>query len=375
MACIRKRRGKLVLDWRDARRRRRWQEFADTKEGRQAAEIALGDVQRARRSGSTTDDKVTVGQFTDGWLRIVARTVTPQTFEHYRVACDRLRDRFGADRLVTITAPKLLDFGAELLEAGLARATVATILGTAHTLLAHAVRCGNLPGNPAAGLGRVLKLRRKETAAIKAMTEPELARFLDAVPPGTLGVALHLYAYTGLRLSEGLGLVVADFDAETGRLRVENQRLEDGALHRLKTPASRRWVDVAAPLRAQLLDLVGGDRAEALRAGHGQPELLLGDALAHHHVQRAFAATRTRARLPGHLTVHCLRHTFATLHLTRAAPLLWVSRQLGHASVKITADTYGAWIQPESPGMADAFAARVAAARRSPSVAPFPASH
>lgn len=353
MACIRRRRGKLVIDYRDGQRRRRWRQFPNSKAGRAAADIALGEIQRARRAGVEIDDRVVVGAFIDDWLKIAAATVSPGTLAHYRIACDHIRARYGYDRLLTLNAAKLLALGTGLLAQGLARSTVATILGTAHLLLAHAVRCGNLPGNPAAGLGRVLKLRRKETADIKAMTEEQLARFLAAARAGREPLALHVYAYTGLRLSEGLGLAVADFDASAGRLRVEHQRLEDGLLHRLKTPASRRSVDVAAPLRAFIME------------GLGPRPLLLGNA-SHHGVQRAFAAARDDAGLPRHFTVHCLRHTFATLHLSRGAPLIWVSRQLGHASVKITADTYGAWIQPESPGTADAFAARVEAAAPGP---------
>jgi hypothetical protein len=39
--------------------------------------------------------------------------------------------------------------------------------------------------------------------------------------------------------------------------------------------------------------------------------------------------------------------------------------------VRITADTYGAWIQPESPGAADRFAERIAQASAHGEVIPF----
>jgi integrase len=53
-------------------------------------------------------------------------------------------------------------------------------------------------------------------------------------------------------------------------------------------------------------------------------------------VRRAFHRVLKAARLPNHSTVHCLRHTFATVHLeTDQARLLYVSRQLGHASISI----------------------------------------
>jgi len=40
--------------------------------------------------------------------------------------------------------------------------------------------------------------------------------------------------------------------------------------------------------------------------------------------------------------VHDLRHSFATIHLyEHHTPIQYVSEQLGHASIKITVDTYG----------------------------------
>jgi integrase len=40
--------------------------------------------------------------------------------------------------------------------------------------------------------------------------------------------------------------------------------------------------------------------------------------------------------------VHDLRHSYATLQLYEChAPVQYVSEQLGHASIKITVDTYG----------------------------------
>lgn len=39
--------------------------------------------------------------------------------------------------------------------------------------------------------------------------------------------------------------------------------------------------------------------------------------------------------------LHDLRHTYASLALHRGVPLLTVSRQLGHASIAVTADVYG----------------------------------
>jgi hypothetical protein len=39
-----------------------------------------------------------------------------------------------------------------------------------------------------------------------------------------------------------------------------------------------------------------------------------------------------------------LRHTFASLLLQQGESAVYVQRQLGHASIKLTIDTYGKWL-------------------------------
>ena len=51
-----------------------------------------------------------------------------------------------------------------------------------------------------------------------------------------------------------------------------------------------------------------------------------------------------QATLPLHFSPHCLRHTYASLMLQQDESLIYVQRQLGHASINLTADTYGKWL-------------------------------
>ena len=79
--------------------------------------------------------------------------------------------------------------------------------------------------------------------------------------------------------------------------------------------------------------------------------------IAAHEVRRSFNRVLKAAGLPNHSTVHCLRHTFASLHLEAdQGRLLYVSRQLGHASISITADTYAKWLKPTDKAAADSLA-------------------
>ncbi|PYN11279.1 MAG: hypothetical protein DME06_12230 [Candidatus Rokuibacteriota bacterium] len=53
---------------------------------------------------------------------------------------------------------------------------------------------------------------------------------------------------------------------------------------------------------------------------------------------------RHASGLPLHFTPHCLRHSYASQLLQVGAPPLYVKRQLGRHSIKLTVDTYGRWL-------------------------------
>jgi hypothetical protein len=61
-------------------------------------------------------------------------------------------------------------------------------------------------------------------------------------------------------------------------------------------------------------------------------------------VRKAFARVLQAAALPAHFSPHCLRHTFASLLLQQGESPAYVQRQLGHASIQLTVDTYGKWL-------------------------------
>ena len=60
-------------------------------------------------------------------------------------------------------------------------------------------------------------------------------------------------------------------------------------------------------------------------------------------------AAMERAGIPrvsergGKRTFHSFRHTFARVTLESGAQLEWVQAQLGHSTIMLTRDLYGAW--------------------------------
>ena len=61
-------------------------------------------------------------------------------------------------------------------------------------------------------------------------------------------------------------------------------------------------------------------------------------------VRKVFSRVLHAAGLVSHFYPHCLRHTFASILLQQGESPAYVQRQLGHASIQLTVDTYGKWL-------------------------------
>ncbi len=178
--------------------------------------------------------------------------------------------------------------------------------------------------------------------------------------------ALYVLAVsTGLRQGELLGLQWEDVDLANATLRVRHTLqppgFPKGAPARLTPPKTRRSLrSVRLPHSAvQALfrhrKLQEAERARANGSWRDRrlvfPNTLGGYADYTNLVPRHFKPLLRRSGLPN-IRFHDLRHTCATLLLTKGVHPKIVSEMLGHSSVSITLDVYSHVI----PGLGDAAA-------------------
>jgi len=195
---------------------------------------------------------------------------------------------------------------------------------------------------------------------MRPLDTDEVRRLLEVAHGDSLEALYVLAVTTGMRRGELLGLKWSDVDLENGRLSIRRAltRTDNGkyvALTEPKTRGSRRTVKLTqravealrSHLERQLAEIeVAGD----LYRDHGlvftteagtpiNPSNLR---------QRSFAPLLNKAGLP-HIRFHDLRHTCATLLLSKGVHPKFVQELLGHATVAITLDTYSHVM----PGMGD----------------------
>lgn len=287
------------------------------------------------------------------WLRrfeakVGAGERHPRTLEAHRYQLEHnLLPTLGRRRIAALDVEAVAGVLEELRGRGCSAKTIASALATLHSVLRYARRHGWIAEDPVELLEpeeRPRVRRRRQ----RVLGREEIERLLGACPArGRLLVTTALYS--GLRISELLGLIWDDVDFAAGLIHVRAQlsRAHRGEAPRRvapKTPVSVR----AVPLVDQLSRLLAAHRQATpfaaptdwvFTTARGTPQ-------GHRNVaQRILRPAATAAHLDDGdwppLRFHDLRHIFAS-HLIVDLGLdpARVSRIMGHARIKITLDIY-----------------------------------
>ncbi len=213
---------------------------------------------------------------------------------------------------------------------GLAAATIARKLSAARSFFAHLHREGVVAANPLRGVrgprrDRTLPghLRLPEMEALfRHATETAAER--NDLPATRLLAALELLYGSGLRLAELRSLDLAAIDFDRNQLRVMGK----GRKERIVpiTEAAARAIRNYLPRRAE----AAAPDCDALLVGRH------GGRLTDRYIQKTVRDALVRFAERSNLSVHSLRHSFATHLLDGGADLMAVKELLGHASLGTT---------------------------------------
>ena len=327
--------------------------------GRTRAEVAekLTKAMADRDGGLVFDaGKLTVGEYVTRWLEdSVKGTVKPVTHESYaRLVWVHVVPALGRVKLKALTPPHVRRLYREKLEGGLSTRTVQYLHVVLQRALKTAVRDGLIPRNPCEAVDPP-QVRRKE---IRPLDRDQVRALFEAAKDDRLE-ALHIVAvHCGLRQGELLGLKWDDVDLEKGTLQVRrtlSAAKDSPTFSTPKTAKSRRRVNLTPTAIEALKRHSERQAQEMVSAGTLYRDQglvfasLVGTPLSRHNLTRSFKALLRRADLPHSVRFHDLRHTCATLLLSKGFNGKFVQELLGHASISITLDTYSHVM----PGMAD----------------------
>jgi len=277
-----------------------------------------------------------------GYLKVLSheRQLSPHTVSAYQRDLDDLQEFLtvylgtpswgweDVDRL------SLRSFLGWCMRKGLSKRTIGRKLSALRGFFRFLHLEGRLPANPA----RAVRAPRMEKRLPGHLTRPEVeavfrlaeARAAENTLAGTRDLAvLELLYGSGVRLSELHGLNLADLDLASGQMKVKGK----GRKERI-VPLTRRAVQAVQryePRRRETLGSAGAPR---------DPNALLlnakGGRLSMRSIQRTVGDYMEKAAADQGLSVHSMRHSFATHLLDAGADLMAVKELLGHVSLSTT---------------------------------------
>lgn len=312
----------------------------EVREKMQAAAVAVNT------HTYTPPQRMTVGGWLDTWAAEYIGNLKPNTIRIYRSNIRRqIKPALGAVRLSDLRPHDVQRFVNGLDE--LSPASIRLAYKVLHMALEKAVQQEFIPRNPASNC----VLPKVEQEEICPLTDEQVTALLQAAKGSPLEQLITVALFTGLRLSELLGLTWDSVNLAKGSITV-NKQLSDPHLReygffispkngktRILTPA----VSVINALKAQRhrqLEM----RLKAGQIWDNPHELVFtladGSSVDQWRVHRDFRELLTAAGIEN-ARFHDLRHTYAVNAIRAGDDIKTIQGNLGHSSAAFTLDRYG----------------------------------
>lgn len=252
------------------------------------------------------------------WMRAVEPRIRSNTAHNYRHALDRATEVLGAVPVGKISAALVAEMEASLAATGLAPGYITNIRVVTMGVLRFAEDAGLIDAAP--NMRRFAPISRHD--AVKHLNPPDMERLLEGLEPGYRRCFTFGWL-TGLRPGELLAVERGDITGSVLNVRRQVNTRTGVVSDRLKTPRSKRSIDLTPRALEQVAELADG---RLWTYSYSSASERWRDGL-------------RRCGLPP-MGLHALRHSNASLRLADGQDIVYVCDQLGHATANVTLRTY-----------------------------------
>lgn len=267
-----------------------------------------------------------------------------------------LAPQLGTIPIKDLTPDRIQNAYDSMLESGVGAHTIIKAHAVLHEALQRAAETG-LAFRNAADLARPPAAPDKE---MQFWNDEEANRFLAASQNNRLYALFYLAIVTGARQMELAGLQWADLDWLRGTLHISRQLARKGEVFApQKTRAARRTIALGTGTIAVLRNHQELQVQERVLAGSAWQEMDLiftskiGTGLHPKNLVDRYFKPLVKAAGVTEIRFHDLRHTAASIMLSRGVSIFAVSKILGHARPSITSDIYGHLVPGAMAGIGD----------------------
>jgi len=322
--------------WRARYRDAAGREHARHFDRKRDAQRWLDEVAAAVVTGQYVDPnagKISWSEWTKRWMQ--RQTWVDGTHEAATVAVSSVPWR--GDPINTVSASHVQAWVAGELKRGLAPSTIKTRLNYVQMSFRAAVADRVIASSPASGVKA--PRARKAEAAMRVLGPDEVRAVLEAA--GDFRGFVEVCVFAGMRLGEAAGLQLSDINFLGRSIRVSRQ-VQGSTIKAAKLVPPKyhaeRTVYVPGELTASLSAHISRHAITDL-----DEQLFttpLGRLWNRNNAAGEWRRIRGEVGLPDDVTLHTLRHTFASNLIASGCDVVTVQRALGHSTPSITLNVY-----------------------------------
>ena len=312
--------------------------YAKTQRG---LEEKAAELRRQVTAGTLTNDGgITLGQWTNEWLKTYKTGIAPSSFEVYEVSLRaHIIPALGHLKLKEIKPFQVQVLINTMNKKGLTRATEKAAM-TIRQIFKRAVENGLIAKSPA----DVLEMPKKVKKQKRALTDAEINAFEDAELDLRERCFLLVMLHAGLRRGEALALTWDDININNKTISISKTWTVQGNKGVIKQSPKTKAGNRTIPMTDKLFGIIR-DFSEAAHEGYlfassscnpmllsefrtfwdgisGKLELSLGE------------------KLLDDVTPHIFRHTYATTLFYAGVDVKTSQYLLGHSSIAVTMEIY-----------------------------------
>jgi len=340
MACIAKRRNRWVIDFYDNQGKRRWKTLPEGTTKTDAKKV-LRDIEDKidKRIYIPQKNLPFFSEVADMWLKAKKPNIRHSTYKQYKGHIENhLKPFYEGYRISRINYDKVEKFISHCIENNVTIPTMKKILINLGAIMTYAVRKRYVDYNPVRDAEKPKgQSEHDENKELNVLTPAYILFLLDSAPDLKHKILFMAAVTTGLRQGELLGLKWTDIDWFNNQIHV-NRTYNHFRFYEPKTKTSKRKVDVPPQMMKQFKEwkiaCPANDLYLIFPNENGKPMSAL------NMYNRKFLPTLKKAKL-NKIRFHDLRHTYASLLIDQGENIKYVQNQMGHASIKVTMDTYG----------------------------------
>lgn len=287
-----------------------------------------------------TPSRHTVKTYLTEWLENKEPTIKASTINDYRKTINNIIiPAFGA---MPLTALSRADVRTLAVGMDCSNKRLANILSPLRAALQDAYLDDLIPSNPLYGWTYKRNEPPKQTSHVDPFTAEEQAAIIGAAT-GQIRNQCIVFFWTGMRTSELIALEWPDIDWKRKKIRINKAITQASKTEETtKTATGRREIDMLQNVEKALIDQKQYTLLHSKKVFHNPAtmEPWTGD----QQIRKGFWIPLLKKAGVRYRNPYQTRHTFASMMLSAGENIAWVSSQMGHSNIMITARTYARWI-------------------------------